>query len=262
MLCYPFEHSRLLKWPTPWLLQPKLDGIRCLAKIQDGQSTLISSTGREITSAPHINRDLDEMLLNDITLDGELYIHGMSFQQINSRVSRTVSPHEDSHSVRYHIFDIISEEPQLERLKHLDELDLPTKVTTYAIHDQDKLDMLTKHILDSGYEGTILRHPQGLYLPKRSTQIMKFKPNKADIYPIIGTQEELSIHGVPKNSLGALICLTDNVPFQVGTGFTREERETLWKIRDSLIGRRVRVRYQELTDGRIPRFPVFSKILF
>jgi len=51
----------------------------------------------------------------------------------------------------------------------------------------------------------------------------------------------------------------------VGTGFTREQRETLWKsiktIPEFLDNKFVEVKYQEITSARgVPRFPVFIKI--
>jgi ATP-dependent DNA ligase len=91
---------------------------------------------------------------------------------------------------------------------------------------------------------------------------MKFKPKKEDIYEIIGANEEISIYGVPKGALGALVVKSDDgTPFQVGSGFTREDRETLWKDVQSLTGKKVKVKYQHLTDRHVPRFPVFVEVI-
>ena len=51
------------------------------------------------------------------------------------------------------------------------------------------------------------------------------------------------------------------VKSKVGSGFTNDERGFYWDIRDTLIGRIVEIKYQELTDdGSSLRFPVFSKL--
>jgi ATP-dependent DNA ligase len=89
---------------------------------------------------------------------------------------------------------------------------------------------------------------------------MKFKPRKSDTYEIIGFKEEISLKGEPKGSLGALICWDDmHTRFDVGSGFTRAEREYLWEIRATLPGKRVTVKYQHLTPGRrVPRNPIYG----
>ena len=71
--------------------------------------------------------------------------------------------------------------------------------------------------------------------------------------------EERDQSGRPKNRLGAILAQGDDGgEFAVGTGFTARQREALWAERARLVGRVVRVRFQELTSGRgVPRFPVF-----
>jgi ATP-dependent DNA ligase len=49
--------------------------------------------------------------------------------------------------------------------------------------------------------------------------------------------------------------------FKVGTGFTAEQRQNLWKIKETLIGKSAKVMYQALTNDHIPRFPVFVEII-
>ncbi|MBU2395725.1 MAG: ATP-dependent DNA ligase, partial [Gammaproteobacteria bacterium] len=65
------------------------------------------------------------------------------------------------------------------------------------------------------------------------------------------------------DSLGSLICLSgDGSTFNVGTGFTAEQRQNLWRSRDSLKGKQVKVKYQHLSSAkRVPRFPVFVEII-
>jgi DNA ligase-1 len=91
---------------------------------------------------------------------------------------------------------------------------------------------------------------------------MKYKPKKRDIYEIVSYQEEVSIEGRAKNNLGAFICRgEDNTLFGVGTGFTAHQRREYWDRRESLVGRYLEVEYQALTPKKVPRFPVFCKVL-
>ena len=56
--------------------------------------------------------------------------------------------------------------------------------------------------------------------------------------------------------LGALdVELPDGTRFAVGTGFTDAQRET-----PPPIGSTITFRYQELTDGGVPRFPSFVRV--
>jgi ATP-dependent DNA ligase len=274
MLCYPFSEDRLVKWRAPYIMQPKLDGVRCRAIINDTQVILYSSEMHIIDLVPHINEELLRLFNGRfIELDGELYCHGMSFQDIISRTSRSRNKHSDSGKIDYHVFDAISSnQPQVARLTWLSQL----------FQDWVKDDSCVKYVepslarditvvmekfaeyIDSGYEGFVIREPYGLYKRKRSTEIMKFKPHQTDEYVIVGTQEEMSIDGFPKNSLGAFVCISDGVIFNVGTGpsLTQERRINLWKDKDDLLGRKLKVKYQTLTQGKsIPRFPVALEVI-
>lgn len=282
MLCYPFEEKRLLKWPVPYLIQPKLDGERCRALFNaTGIVTLLSSEENKIISVPHINTALEALKLKNVELDGELYVHSMPFEEIHSRVSRKVNEHQDSWQIEYHIFDIINEKRQTERVIELHKLaerftsPLIEVAPRVALNLEDIM-RLYDQFLEQGYEGFILRHPHAPYVRTRSTNIMKFKPKKEDYYRIVSYIEEMKMsygedvehsYQKPNNSLGALILgsahTIDRVnEFKVGTGFTADQRHELWKIRDSLIGKIARIKYQHLTtSNHVPRFPVFVEII-
>ena len=123
-LCYPFEVKRLNKWTSPYIVQPKLDGERCRA-VHDGATwKLYSSEQNEILSVPHIVDELNSFgeKIPRVELDGELYTHGLQFEDIHSRVGRTVNLHPEFYQIHYNIFDIVSDEPQIERLLQLQQM--------------------------------------------------------------------------------------------------------------------------------------------
>lgn len=267
MLCYPFEEKRLNKWNPPYLVQPKLDGERCRYVPFDGRSFLLSSQENPFFSVPHIKDFLDSLKI-PFELDGELYCHGMPFEEIVSRASREVNIHTDHKDLEYHVFDLVIPEPQVDRTIKLGSMqqifhNSPVKVVLSYICDSLE-DIMKRYdqFLDEGYEGIIVREWNGVYVPKRSTSIMKFKPKKEDTYEIIGYTEEISIKGDPKGTLGALICKGDDgTMFNVGSGFTAEQRSILFKNPDSILGRKATIKYQHLTHGNgVPRFPVFVSI--
>jgi len=269
-LCYPFDESRLLKWNPPYIVQPKLDGDRCRALIDDnGVVTLLSSEENIITSVPHINHAIEKLGLHSVELDGELYTHGMNHQQIHGIASRTVNLHNRMEDLEYHIFDIVNDMQQWERTNFLFNNIYPLlkgnlqHVQVRFANNLEDVMFIYDEFIAAGYEGIIVREFNSPYVRKRSNMVMKFKPKKDDYYTVVGYVEEISIEGIPKNSLGALVCSSGEETFNVGSGFTRDQRNDLWKVKENLIGKVVRVAYQHLTSGKnIPRFPVFSEIIW
>lgn len=274
-LCYPYESERLRKWGRgPYIVQPKLDGDRCRALINEyGDVTLLSSEENIINSVPHINEQLRESGLRNIELDGELYVHNAKHQDIHGVVGRTANLHPEFESIEYHIFDIINEKRQAERLLELTHL--PTadniKLVKYFIADDEETIMDTLDAcMEDGYEGIVVRHAGAPYIRRRSTYVMKFKPRREDYYTIVGYVEEYSQYGEPKNALGALILDSGIInerneldTFNVGSGsfLTRARREELWANRSTLVGAIAHVKYQHLTNRKVPRHPVLVDII-
>lgn len=268
MLAYPFEEKRLHKWGFPVLVQPKLDGDRCRAIIDnEGVCTLLSSEEHIINSVPHINTELEQMGIRGIELDGELYAHGRAHQEIHGIVGRTRNISDEHEDIEYHVFDLCGGEPQVKRtiaLSHIDFVKSVVRVPSFTAGSfEEVMDILNMFIRD-GYEGMIVRNITYPYLRKRSTGMMKFKPRAEDHYLIIGYEEEISKDGTPKNALGALVLQSDaGHVFKVGSGsfLTRENRVNLWKVRENIVGRIAQIKYQHLTERRVPRFPVLIDIV-
>jgi ATP-dependent DNA ligase len=270
MLCYPFEEKRLAKWQPPYIIQPKLDGVRCRAIIDtDGNVQMVSSEMHEITSMPHILSALQNSGLKNIELDGELYVHGKTFNDIISMTSRTANIRWDYDEMEYHVFDIVSGDMQANRTLMLETEVAPLiggeSIKIVASQLTDSVDSILRHLETYsalGYEGIITRNAWASYKRARSTDIMKFKPTREDVWKIVGFQREVDKDGNPKEAMGSLLCASEGgEPFSVGSGFTRCQREEFWKHREVIVGLHVRVKYQHLTSGRgVPRFPIFLEL--
>lgn len=291
--CVPFEEKRLAKWTPPFVVQPKYDGVRCRAIRTGAGFVLLSSEENIIYSVPHINVILDGITHLNHELDGELYCHGMKFEEIFSITSRTTNLHPNHRAIQYHIFDVADETlpqylriPEVEKYKGLSEYLVIAPY--YLCNNLDDVLRVYEKIIHDGFEGIIVRHPANMYVRKRSTMVMKFKPKQSDEYQIISTTEEIDKEGEPKGSLGALTCLSNashvNIDqstkiainynnmtaiidgkiydiFNVGTGFSAEQRQIFWEIKDNFVGRIAKVKYQHQTAGKaVPRFPVFVEV--
>jgi len=268
MLFYPFEEKRLLKWSSSVIVQPKLNGERCRGDNRSGDTTLWSSELNSFNFAvPHIVKQIKALGFPEA--DGELYVHGMSFEDISSIVSRTVNLHPRYEDMEFHLFDTItSNTAQLDRLKTLIDIskDFPPNIKLVPSRLAESFDDVLRiydEYIEMSYEGIIVRHIGAPYIRRRSIYGMKFKPKKSDIYKVIGFKEEIDKGGKPKNRLGALLCIgDDDSEFSVGSGLTDHQRESFWAVRESLTQKNVKVSYQHLTSSNgVPLFPVFISLV-
>lgn len=268
MLAHKFaEQGHKIKYPA--YVQPKLDGIRCIAIVDKGACTLWSRTRKQITSCPHIVQELEAYFDGDsIILDGELYNHAFkaNFEHIVHLV-RQETPDEKHADVQYHIYDIISDEPQNKRVNNLTDLEtsmfqdendlsyssLRFVKTTSVAHENEVMDFFNA-FLQQGYEGVMLRNKESKYVNKRSYDLLKVKEFSDDEFSVVGIEEG---RGKLQGHVGAFICKNSKgQEFSVKmSGDTRKLREyfldsALWQ------GKLLTVQYQGLTSYGIPRFPV------
>ena len=269
MLCYPYEERRLTDpkfgWSFPLIIQPKLDGERCRIICRGTEPPIIlSSTERRIFSVPHISKAIQEANLTDLELDGELYLHGETFETISGIVSRTENLHPDHEQMEFHCFDIINKQSQIERSLYLMQ-DLPDikyikKVDFQVITELKDIPVFFDLYLDLGYEGIIFRHLKASYERKRSRFIMKFKPKKTDIYRILSVIEGSGEH---TQMVGAFLCAgNDETVFKVAAGeFTYAQRAAIWEMRKAVINNYLKISYQNITAHGVPRFGLAKQII-
>ena len=265
-LCYPLEESRLAKWTPPFICQPKLDGDRSRAVPYGDSNILLSSEENPFYYMNHIHEEL--ITLPRWEYDGELYAHHLPHNEIHSRVSRELNPHPLRREIEYHIFDIINSGIQAQRTVELRDLEILHTleyvkfVPSYLAYTFNQVWAYYEEFIIEGYEGIIVRDSASFYKRSRSSHIMKFKPKQKDVYLVTGSEEEVSIHGVPKGRLGKL-NLTDpegNV-FNVGAGLNDADRTTLWECRSDLPGQWCTITYQHLTSKRkVPRHSVYVEL--
>jgi len=231
-------------WPR-WAM-PKLNGVRAMWVPGVG---LFSKDGVPYESGvlPHIEAALAS---TPLWLDGELYAHGMSLQQINSRAGvNRVKPHADHAAIALHVFD----SPQikadcLERQRQLQGL----AGITFVPHLEVKCDKEARTAylawLADGYEGACYKHP-GEYVPGRSSMILRRKGWKDGEYDVVALVRG---QGKYDNSIGGIICRSpEGLEFHVGSfEFDDDERLQIW-VRDPK-PTRAKIRYLGLTDKQIP----------
>lgn len=261
MLAHKFaEQAHKIKYPA--FVQPKLDGIRCIAIVKDGEATLWSRTRKPITSCPHIVQELEAAFQNiDIVLDGELYNHEMKsdFEKIVSLV-RQEEPGEGHEIVQYHVYDTVNEQPfklryaQINRMFRMFEFVSLVLVQTEVAKSEDEvMDFFDKY-RSKGYEGAMMRNVDSSYVNKRSYDLQKVKEFDDAEYPIVGIEEgrgKLAGHAIFK-------CKND-----FGKEFLAKMKGETSKLKEFFdnhelwMGKKLTVQYQGLTGKEgVPRFPV------
>ena len=283
MLCYPWSESRLLTYKAPYIVEPKLNGDRCRAIIKPGYVELLSSQCNRINMLPELEEQLHSLMLklvevgrlkdgDKLMLDGELYNHDLSHQDIHGIVARRVNPSLDSFLIRFYVFDAIindnKDTPQVYRTDFLHDFLYKEYLSKYhnikvvnslRCDNVKEVKQQIEQFVKQGYEGAVIKNPYATYVEKRSTNWMKIKPRKFDTYKVVGYKEAVDKYGVPKGELGAFIVADqDGKEFSVGSGFTQDEREKWWLYKDAMIGMDIIVAYPELTKRGIPSHPVFK----
>jgi DNA ligase-1 len=233
-----------------WWMSEKLDGIRAY---WDG-SQFLSRLGNVLHAPEWFTQGLPGE-----PLDGELWIARKAFQRTTSIVRRQ---DKSNHwrEVRYVVFDAPAHEAPFEgRLAFFHEFIGREKPPFAVAHPHevcrglDHLRKELKRIEALGGEGLMLRQPRSQYQVGRSWTLLKVKSFLDAEARVIAHKAGSGRH---KGRLGALsVELADGTRFDVGTGFSDAERED-----PPPIGSIISFRYQELSEGGVPRFPSFVAV--
>ena len=267
MLAKEYSEKKHNKEDISWYAQPKLDGVRCLAiKDRDGVR-LLSRSGKPY-DVQHIVNDLMLNLPDGVMLDGELYIHGMSLQQLISLVKK---PQPKSIQIEYRVYDIIDnlhieETQQKLPFKHRNNFlklffNLKNFSHTFMVKSEviknieTEITNYLESMLSFGYEGAILRHPEGIYqFGYRSNDLLKVKKFQDAEFEVVGFKEgegKMEGHVI-------FVCKNDvnDETFDVVPKATMDERKQMYESGNNFIGKKYTVKFFDRTDAKVPRFGV------
>lgn len=280
MLSAAVKDLDAIKFPV--LLSPKLDGIRC-----------VILAGIPVTrNFKHVpNRAIFHALkgLRLPPLDGELIVGSPTAEDCYRATNSGVMSQDGEPDWCYHVFDCYDESDGFvdrlrvaaQILKKLGHPRIKMVPHTTASSVDEVEDYETKQ-LALGYEGIMGRDPEGYYKSGRSTMreggLWKLKRFFDGEAKIIGFEERMhndneltkdelgrakrsshkaNRHG--RGDLGALKvrdCAT-GVEFDIGTGFSDDERSRIWGNREEWLGVTVKYKSQPVGVKDKPRFPVY-----
>jgi len=264
MLADSFEKRKkfVTKDNYPVTVQPKLDGLRCLAFWLMDEVKLMSRGGK-VYSLPHISAALETSLSKKDVLDGELYIHGESLQELN-RLVRGSHKYPEHVKVEYHVYDMVpngdTSMPCDERLATLANFHrkhdhtVIRSVKTSQVPNEAEVFKIQSEFIQQGYEGAIVRLHEGVYrFGYRSKQLLKVKSFQDAEFEIIDFTS-----GIGKFSECIIYtCITaEDKPFNVVPKGTFEQRKAWLAEGDSHVGKQLKVQFADWTEDRKPQFPV------
>ena len=274
----------------PLFSQPKLDGIRCVVRKEDGKLVGRTRNGKEIECIPHILKSLNGYFLAhpNAILDGELYNHDLrdNFNKITSLVRKQkpiksdkmtdkafekkvaeykerLSEAEDT--IQYHVYDAprindtINEAQsfdfRMDELKaHLTQNKHIVLVETMEVYSKGNLDDLYGQYLEQGYEGQMVRKSLSSYENKRSTSLLKRKEFIDAEYKVIDIEIG---NGNRSGTAKHLVCYCDKTKrtFNSNIKGSFDYLKEIYDNRKEYIGQLATIKYFQLTPDGIPRFP-------
>lgn len=271
MLAKPFEKVKKIQYPVA--VQPKLDGVRALARWEGDKVVLISRSGKPWLVTTHINEHLEKVMPKGTVLDGEIYLHGKGFQWITAR---TKKKQEGTEHLQFHVYDAPETNddatlPWHERENNMEQVlsascadDPVVLVSTTLAQNREHVTYVHDTAVKAGYEGAIVRTLNGLYeYGHRSSSLLKVKDFQDAEYAIVGhTSEDVE----RENSGGQIIqqkaviwrCkdAATGLEFETRPRGSYVERAALYEAAEGYYGQLLKVRFFGLTDDGLPRFPV------
>lgn len=273
----PMAHIRY-----PCLASYKLDGIRA-----------VCTGGRLLTRSmkPIPNLWVNQVIPTEYVegLDGELTVGEPNAKDVYNKTMSGVMAASGQPQFMWNVFDTCgSEAGYAKRAAQVKARLGPIRcpyiqwVPEVLIRDEQALLAFEEQALALGYEGLILRDPFSPYKQGRSTlaqgymlKLKRFIDAEAEVVGVVEQEHNdneavLDERGYTKRStakagkvaagvLGALKVrdLSTGVEFDIGTGFTMEQRANLWAGRKYLVGKIVKYKSFPIGVKDKPRFPTF-----
>lgn len=258
-----------------WLCSRKIDGVRALF-YWDGEEVHTASRGGENYDPATTHLRENEVLTAffkehpTVILDGELYRHGKTLQQI-SGAARMEKNAYDCDWLQYWVYDCydtanpnITAQDRLTWL-HVVLASIPNNelydksesnifmVNHKSVSGEDNIWKLHDEYVKEGFEGCVIRNPDRPYKPNgRTNDMIKFKNYKSEDFKVVGY--ELGLRGSEDMTF---ICeLEDGRTFKAMPCGTRDlKEEYVANFESKYKGHMLECTYFNLSNDGIPTQP-------
>ena len=269
-----------------WWASRKLDGVRCLAVIdENGDIKFYSRAGNEFLTLGVLAEELKSLNLRSVVLDGEVCIMkdgGLEdFQGIIKEIGRK------EHTIQnpmYYVFDMLQTEefndqsgeiPLSTRLLQLgvffslhSDLKCVAPLVQIQVSSREHFEEMVADATNLGYEGIMIRKDVG-YEGKRSKNLLKVKKMHDAEYVVVdvenGTHRVIEAgREVEEEMLRAVMVEHKGNRVRVGSGFSIDQRRFYYQNPNEILGKTITVQYfEETTDqhgDHSLRFPVIKVV--
>ena len=261
----------------PYAATPKIDGIRFL---------MVGGAALTRSFKPIRNEYLQKILSSNLPegIDGEL-TSGSTFQECSSIMRIKGEP-----DFKVWIFDFVNPKGEvkpykerMDELRKFENFNIPSYEILFPtiVSNQEQIDQLMINNLNAGYEGLMLRDPNGIYKFGRSSvkenillKVKEFMDDEAEIISfrekMINTNEGLKDNfgrtkrsscqdGLkPSGTLGGFILRnSEGLEFSCGSGLNDALRDEVWKNKSKYLGKLVKYKFMSKGIKDLPRHPVF-----
>ena len=272
-----------------WVIERKLDGVRCNVINRNGVIKCYSRQGKEITTLGKLVDELQGHLPENMVLDGEVCLvdeNGLeSFQGIMKEIKRkdhtienplllafdflTLEEFENKKGTTKYTDRVIRmvEWYQLQNWNTQNKVAKHLSIVNYERYSPEVLEEWNSRVKTYGWEGLMFRKDIG-YEGKRSQNLLKFKMWQSEEFIVTNVENGLITvieNGIAKQKMlmsSITIKLSENEFCNVGSGFSKEDRELYYKNPNLILNHQVEIKYFEKTknqNGSISlRFPIFK----
>jgi ATP-dependent DNA ligase len=272
------KHKKHIKYPC--YIQPKLDGIRLISKIENSEVKLMSRRLNEFIGFNFIKEEIKLLLENDpdILLDGELYNHELSLQQISGIVRSEDENYEDKLKLKFYIFDCVDLQhhsltfseryEKLKELFHHKTFNYLILTETIKIHNEKSSDEYYKDYIEDGFEGIVYKnldakYEYSNYKEIRSYQFLKRKKGYDAEYSIIGY--ERGIHGKDTDAIIFIMKTESGKAFKAVPNDTLKNRKKMYKqalenFDSTFKNKLATIKFDEYSNDNVPLRAKFISI--
>lgn len=263
-----------------WLASRKIDGLRCL--IYMGEDNELHTTSR---GAMNYDGAMTEILMHPklikcfknhpgLVMDGEVYHHGYTLQQLNS-IARTQKVAKDLEVLQFYWYDIADINKTFkERLKLMMEIrnelqlqfqpnyefqieDLRIQFVPHVkVSGWDNMMKLHNDYVEEGWEGLVIRDPDKKYRPNgRTNDMIKIKVYQDACFKTIGY--ELGLRGT--EDMVFIMEMEDGRTFKAKPFGDREQKEEYVENFETLYKDKIgECKFFYYSDDGIPLQPAFK----
>ena len=283
-LANPYNVKRVDFQSGDWYGSRKLDGVRCICRKENDIVTFFSRSGKEFLTLGNLENEILKIPGNFI-LDGEICMvdkdGNEDFQGIMKQIRKK------DHQIqkpKFFVFDYLTLEqfdnqtgitPLTFRLE-LGKNSLPENINSDMLEflpqeqltTEEQFTEMAKEAEEAGFEGIMVRKNVG-YEGKRSHNLLKVKKFHDSEYTVLGTTNAFirwTENGkqVERECLSNITIEHKGCKVNVGSGFSKEQREMYYESPQDIIGKTVTIQYFEesknQTGGYSLRFPVLKHV--